>query len=114
MRKFDKTFVNRAAGREAVANAPRFVEIGKMTEEMRKIYLDIDMHVDAMVGYASWYTRKRAPRVSAAAFLPSSVWGRIEELESGCKSDQERRDLNAVKESARFVEALTDLMFLKG
>lgn len=114
MRKFDKTFMNRAAVRVAVANRPRFVEIGKMTEEVRGIYLDIEMHADAMVGYASWYTRKKVPRVSVAAFLPSSVWRRIEKLESGCKSDQERRDLNAVKESARFVEGLTDLMFAKG
>jgi hypothetical protein len=114
MMTFDKAFVNKAAVREAVANIPRFVEIGKMTEEMRIIYLDINMHADAMVGYASWYTREKVPRVSTVAFLPSSIWRRIEKLESGCKSDDDRRNLNAVKELAGFVEGLTSLMFLKG
>ena len=87
------------------------LEFGGMSREVRDLYFDVHLYCDAMVGYTSWYLRKKMPKVPERAFLPRNIWARIKSLELSCKSDADRDGVKGAKELTIFVENLTNLMF---
>jgi hypothetical protein len=111
--KYDISFAHLCDVEQMLERMPRHIGYAGMSPEVKDLYFDVCLHGDAIVGYASWYRRKRIPKtIAETAFIPPSVWERLENLELGAKHEADRAGIQNARELADFTATLSSLMFL--
>jgi len=111
MIRYDNNFSNINAVEAAIESIPKTIEFQGMSKDVVRLYSDISLHCDAIVGYASWYVRRATPSFAENPFVPDKLWSRLEELESQVESPVDKHGLNKARELAEFTNKLASLMF---
>jgi hypothetical protein len=110
---YDLSFAHVRDVEQMLERMPRHIGYAGMSPEVRDLYFDVCLYRDAIIGYASWYRRKRMPKtIAETAFIPPSVWERLENLELRAKYEADRAGIQKARELADFTSTLCSLMFL--
>ena len=108
---FDSSFKNIPKVDQLIKNCPSRIEFAGFSEAVQDILFDAYDYLDAMVGYSSWYLRKKSPKVYEGAFLPKKFWEDLEMIEANNKNPFDIPGIRKTREIGEFVQRLTNLMF---